>query len=851
MNKYIQQTAAQMEKILRTSATAGLSPSAVSEAQARYGKNLVFPKTPTSFGSFLVQLFKRISFYVMVLAILLAVLTHHVVEACAVGAIYVFFLGFSYLLYRYRAKKKRSLYLASSASVRAIRGGRVYLVSPEELVVGDLIELRAGDVLYADAYVVTEGEMEVFCKREHFHETLVKHGGACFEGVGEAFNLLCVGDVVRAGEGRALVTAISATPPIEEREDSLTEKTQKKLCRLAVRLSASITVLALLIAGFLTMHDAALFARIFLCAAVICAISPCAWSELLYDCLFFNANEKIRSRRYALFTSMQAVEDTAKGDAFLLPTKSIFQGSRYVVRAYENGAGTRITENGKQSTEELSLISAALLAIHKENASSGYEKYLLAFCKKHADKAPFLKLGTVLASPSSKDISIASFQNQKDGRSFSFVAGDPEELLSYMLYISEDGRVRLLDEQTKSRMLSAVRKLKKDGHRLVAYAETQTRISGNDFPFLSKDMKLLGFFVLSELPDRRITDALKWVADTGKKAFFFHNGENPDWIIDALPLLKNAPIIDGHAENFTYEILAYAKDKNLPFAIGIHMSAEQQSQLAHVLENESYQTVAYGMQYSDHRLMCAAALAIAPIKELRKESVGIVQESAAVYAKEHVASQIGAVKEAAGLIRSFGVSTAYFCASLLARSALFLFGAIFGKLFLAPVVLAVFSSVIDLLAFWCLSHVKSANDGTEEIDSARHRNLGLVLGILFGALVTGALALWMAAVPSFFPFSYAAFSFAALLFMLNVGVLRFASVRYSASVLLFPLVSLAACLVLLLAESVGMPYAYFSPVFPFWVLAPTVVLLGVGKAVELGMQSREEKAKSNHQEFKK
>lgn len=845
MNNYAQQNAAQMEKILRTSATAGLSLSAVNDARERFGKNSVFPKTPTSFGSFLVQLLKRISFYIMILAIVLAVLAHNAAEAYAVGAIYVLFLGFSYILYRYRAKNRRSLYAASSAGVRVIRNGRECHISAEELVVGDLIVLKEGDVLYADAYVVTEKKMQVFCKREQFHETRVKHGGACFEVVDEAFNLLKMGDIVRNGEGRAFVTALSSKAPSFEKEDSLTESTQKKLCRLAVRLSASITVLSLLIAVLLTARDAELFTRVFLCASVICAVSPCAWSELLYDCLFLAVNSRMQSKRQALFTSMHAVEDVARADAFLLSTHSVFQGSRYVVRAYENGAGVHVSENAKQGTEELSLICSALLAIHDKNTLPGYEKYLLSFCKKHADKVSLLKLGTVVTASDGKDISIASFQNQKDKRSFSFVAGEPEELLPYMLYISENGRVRLLDEQTKKRMLADVRRLKKDGHRLVAYAETQTRISGNNFPFLSQDMKLLGFFVLSELPDSRIADTLKWVCDAGKKAFFFHDGENPNWIVDALPLLKNAPIIDGHAENFNYEVFSYAKDKNLPFAIGIHISAEQQSQIARVLEDEGYQTVAYGAKFSDHRLMCAAAVAIAPIREAGKDSVGIVQESAVMYAKEHIVSQIGAVKEATVLLRSFGVFTAYFCASLLARSALFLFGVIFGRLFLPPVLLALFSSLIDILAFFCLCHVQSVAEGAEQGNAVRHRNLGLFIGVLAGTAATGALALWMAIEPDFFPFTYTAFSFAALLLMLNVGVLRFESVRYSASILLFPLVSLLSCLLLLHTESIGTAYAYFSPVFPFWVLSPTVVLLAAGKTVEISMGRKEQKIQNS------
>ena len=98
MDKYTQQNAAQMEKILKTSATTGLSLSNVSAAQSLCGKNLVFPKNPTSFFSFLKCLLKRISFYVMLVSLVLVALSSYIAEACSVAVVYLLFLGLLYLV---------------------------------------------------------------------------------------------------------------------------------------------------------------------------------------------------------------------------------------------------------------------------------------------------------------------------------------------------------------------------------------------------------------------------------------------------------------------------------------------------------------------------------------------------------------------------------------------------------------------------------------------------------------------------------------------------------------------------------------------------------------------------------
>ena len=837
MYKYAEQTVAQMEKILGSSAKAGLSDRDARFIRSKEGKNLVFPIAKTSFLSFLPLIFKQASSYVTVPILVAAFWFLSWQTAVTATVAYVFFIACLYFLYRRRQKQLRSLYRLSSASVCVVRDGQRRFVSPEELVVGDLMLLKAGDVLYADAYIITESELDVFCTREDAREARLKHGGPCFEKYAdEPYNLLCAGDVIRLGEGSAFVTRISSSAPQADKELSATEKKQNKLCRTGVYLSFAVLLLSLSVAYFMT-KDIEDFMRVLLCAAVIFGVSPGAWSRLLYECVFLSANRKMRAKTHAAFTSMKAVEAAAEGDCFLLSTKSVFQGSRFVVRAFESGAGIRIQERSKKTTPELSLISSAILEIHKNNPSTSYEKYLLSFCRAHASDALGLRLSGAVLPSKNADASVAAFSSSKDGRAFSFVAGDPEELLPFTLYISENGRVRLLDKQTKSALLSYVQKIKRDGHRVVAYAETQMRGADGKEPALSRDLKLLGLFVLSELPDRRMVDTIRWMAENGKKAFFFHDGEDPTWITDALPILRSAPVIDGYEVNFHDEITAFSSDKNMPFAIGIHFTPQQKSKLAHMLGEAGYVTVSYGSAYEDHRLMCATAVSIATLDE--KDSVGIVKESADLYAKEHIGAQVGAVRSASQILASFHVSTAYFCASLLARSVLLLLCAVFGKMFLDVAALSLFS-LFDLFALACLSHVKSKPEEQQIPGQLSRKSRGLFVGVLVATLVVGALALWMAASPSSFHFSCTAFCFVALLTVLNVGVLRFASVRYSPSVILFPIASLAAAALFLFIESVYKDYPFFVPEFPFWVLLPTVALVAVGRALEVGREQKDD-----------
>ncbi len=829
MREFAQSDAEYVEKILGTSAQTGLSHHDA-ERRKESGKNILLPDYRVSIGRFLSLLVRKLSAFFMLFSLAFSVFFLPFYVTLAVGGIFVAYLLVLFLFFAYREKEYQKLALASLPYVRVVRDGKLIRISPEELVVGDLLKLVAGDVLYTSAYIISETPVEVVCERNSKVETFLKHGGACFS-EGEAHNLLFCGDALRSGECYAFVIDTSHTPVENEWElMSVSEKSQSRLCHMGVRLSVVLAGIGLLF-SFFFVKNSFLMAEIILCFAVILAISPAAWSDLFFDCIFLSHNKKMLSKHGALFSSMQAVENIAKGNCYLLPSKSVFRGSKYVVRSFESGAGIKIGEMSSQTTQELTLISSVLLKLRDKYAVPLSEKHFTAFCKRHLSESYELEIGALAFSKAHDGMSIAAVRNFSDGRAFSFVGADPEHLLPYAVSISEKGRTRLLDKQTKELMLSSVRKLKKEGYELIAYAETQTRVYGDSFPALTADMKLLGFFVLSELPDKKIDNALLQIADEKSKAFFFHNGEDPSWIIDALPLLKDALVIDARDNNIAEKLLTYVSAPDIPFAIGIHFTPLDQSRLAHMLEEAGYVTVASASSFADHRLMCAASVALAPPKSLSTECVGVVHTSADAYASEHISSQTSCVSEARILLRSFEVSASYFCVSLLARSAIFLCGIFFGLFLFDPISLAILSFAFDMLAYLFLSQVVSQSDDMADILSSRRRNPGLFLGAFLGAVAIGVLAIFMSFFAQHFQFSVASFVFLSLVLMLNVGVFRFSFARFSVYSVLFALFSVFAvgCFLLIDFFQNG---ASLGGALPFWALVPTVILFAAGKITE-------------------
>lgn len=820
MNKYINQNTARMEKILATSAKSGLSSTAVKERLLANGKNALLPKKRNAFFVFLSFAVSTFGIFSMAGALVLAwyflPLTAFVAATVAYGVILLFWILLSF----YREKAILDLRQKELPCVKVIRDGRTRYVSPEDLVIGDLMVLSAGDILYADAHVATDEEIEVFCERNGARGVMVKHGGACFDETEESFNLLCKGDIIRVGDALAFVTQTASEAPPFDKRALQTVRRKSKVCRFFSVLTVLLSLLTVVIAYFTTEGSA--FALVCLSAAALIAFSPVALCELLLDCIFLHSNRKNAKKKGVSFSSLHAVGEAAKADCFLLPTKSVFHGSRFVLRSFECMNGERIAARSGKNSPELSLISSALVSIHDRYSIPGCERFLLDFCRAHSENGPALALQSLAVSSQYADFSVASFAVPSEGRSFSFVGGDPELLLPYALYVSDMGRTRLLDEKSGAALLSDIRRLKKNGCRLMAYAETQLRVVNGTFPRLVRDMKLLGFFILNELPDGKITDTLRTLVREKKRVFLFHDGDDPSWVTSSLPLLADAPVMDGNSESFCDEIRVFAMNRDITFAIGIHMTAQKQAQVAKMMEMYGYTTMAAGSSFAEHRLMCSASLAIAPSKAQPEKCRGLSYSAASVYSDENITAQTESVFSARRLLGALKRCAMYLSIAALARGLIFLLGVLFGQVLLPPFIMMAFSFIVDLLAVWAICRASSS------VLSARVRGNALLAGMTAGALTLGGIAAYMASHTEIFTFSYVSFVILSLLLLLNVGILRFLYSRITASALLLPFFSCILFALYLLYVFFLQGGFSFNAELPFWSLLPTVSLLAFG-----------------------
>ena len=202
----------QIEKKLKTNAASGLTRKAArSRSSKGYGKLFLLPiRSP---ARILLSLCSDFSLIILLILSLVSLVFEEAQSAAVVLTLLVGNLIASVLMiyrsYRYEDISAASFY----PTARVIREGRLFRVSCNRLVPGDVILLEEGDLICADARLVTSDNLEVSMRVDQ--ERWVERKKVASTHVPqnetrpwEMTNMLHGGSRVLCGSGRAIVTSV-------------------------------------------------------------------------------------------------------------------------------------------------------------------------------------------------------------------------------------------------------------------------------------------------------------------------------------------------------------------------------------------------------------------------------------------------------------------------------------------------------------------------------------------------------------------------------------------------------------------------------------------------------------------
>jgi H+-transporting ATPase len=195
-NPYEKKTTADVLSELEVQAGTGLSDEEVKHRQIRYGLNEVTEKKQLMVLLFLNH-FWGLTAIMLEITIVLSFLLHKYVDVYLIGGLMLFNAIIGFMQENKAARTVQALKQRLHVLVRVLRNSKWQQVSGDQLVPGDIIRIRTGDFITADAKI-TDGVAGADQSSLTGESVLISK---------EAGDMLFSGSVIKNGECNAVVTA--------------------------------------------------------------------------------------------------------------------------------------------------------------------------------------------------------------------------------------------------------------------------------------------------------------------------------------------------------------------------------------------------------------------------------------------------------------------------------------------------------------------------------------------------------------------------------------------------------------------------------------------------------------------
>ncbi|MCC6695198.1 MAG: cation-translocating P-type ATPase [Candidatus Hydrogenedentes bacterium] len=560
-------------------APGGLSDAEAARRLASYGPNELIAAHRTSAWSILLDQIKNVLIIILLVAVALSACMGHGVEAIAIGVIVMFavILGF---VQEYRADRAiEALQKMAAPMATVLRNGEEMEVPSRDLVPGDIVLLRAGDRIPADARVTESINLQVEEAALTGESVPVeKHADALASGemaLGDRRNMVYAGTAATYGRGRAVVVATGMATEfgkiaqmmqsIETGRTPLQENLDKVGHSLA---KMAFVVVALIVAVGLLRGQPFMEMLIFGIALAV-AVVPEALPAVVTISLAIGVQKMVK--RHALMRRLAAVETLGSTSIICSDkTGTLTKDEMTVRKVYAAGQLLDVTGAGYEphgqfmrgqdvvdpsGAVELLLRAGALASdahiVHQEAEGRWHlkgdptEGALVAA----AAKAGLKKIDLEAEMPRVNEIPFTSESKRMTtlhsgpNGLVAFSKGAPEIILAACTRVRTEDGEPLLDEATRATIVETARKLASEALRILAVASKENAALEN----AEHDMTFLGLVGMIDPPRPEAKAAIHKCEAAGIRPVMI-TGDHPltaEAVARELGLLKAGRVVTG------------------------------------------------------------------------------------------------------------------------------------------------------------------------------------------------------------------------------------------------------------------------------------------------------------------
>lgn len=565
----------------------GLNSNELAKLHEKYGYNSLEEKEKIGTLKIFLEQFKDFLVIILIIAGIVSMLSDNVESSLVIFLVITLNAVLGTAQHLKAQASLESLRAISSPNAKVIRDGRKKEIKSEEVMVGDILVLEAGDLVAADGRVLESFSLQInessltgeSISVNKFFQTLSKEQLP----LGDQKNMVFSGSLVSYGRGLVIVTAIGMNTEIGKiaklLEDTKERKTplQISLDKFGKALSIGIIILSALVFLVNIFRGVSIIDSLMFAVALAVAAIPEALSSIVTIVLALGTQKL--AKEHAIVKYLKAVEGLGSVQVICSDkTGTLTQNKMTTQKIYTND---EVVEDNLITLENIShkkLIEYSVLcsdATNHENKEIGdpTEVALVNLGQKHKlDEITLRELyKRVSELPFDSDRKLMSTLNNIDGHYVMITKGAVDVLLKKVKNIEENGIVRPIKEEDIKKIEEVNYKFSNDGLRVLSFAYREFENEDTLDLDHEKDYTFLGLISMIDPPRAESKKAVEKCKMAGIKAVMITGDhkitaraiaaeigiyEEGDKILEGIDLEK---ITDEELKKIVKEVSVYAR----------------------------------------------------------------------------------------------------------------------------------------------------------------------------------------------------------------------------------------------------------------------------------------------------
>ncbi|MCF8325341.1 MAG: cation-translocating P-type ATPase [Leadbetterella sp.] len=600
-----------------TNPEVGLSKREATARVKKYGLNAYTSQKPKSPWLILLEQFKSPIVYLLVFGAVVSLFFKDYMEAAAILVVILVNAIIGFLMEMQARSSMKALKEMDIIKTKVFREGKVEIIPAENLTLGDIVMLEAGDLIPGDGRLLVVNQLKCdessltgeSLPSEKNIEKLPKDTD-----LGDLQNMVFKGSSIMNGTGKAIITNIAENTELGKISSLVDKSTEtatpldKKLAVLSKTLIWLTIILTSIFAitGIIQGKDWVIIIK----TSIVLAIAAFPEGLPIVSTVALANGMLLMAKRNAIVKKLSAVETLGSTNVILTDkTGTLTENKIYVetlafpeenrkvsiekeILVFKDGA----IEKSQQNFEKLRLVGALCndasikKAGKKDLIGDPIDIALIQFANASNLKTDEIKTQYERISeiPFSSETKIMGTLH-KSGDGFLVAAkGSVENLLEKCTKIQIGENVIDLDETAKKSILESSEKMAADGLRVLAFSNLEGKDFGKE-DFL-KELVFLGMIGFLDPPRLDIKPAIHACKDAGIKVVMI-TGDHP---LTALNIAKKVGLVEETEQNYIIGkdlpiMKSLSKDwkiKILSTAIFARTTPQQKLEIANVFQKD-------------------------------------------------------------------------------------------------------------------------------------------------------------------------------------------------------------------------------------------------------------------------